>query len=463
MTPGAKRTVLVAATMGSFLAPFMTTSVNVALPAIGTEFDAGAHLLSWIAMTFLLASAVFLVPLGRLADLKGRRRVFTSGLLLFALASAACGLTPSVWLLLVFRILQGVGGAMMFGTGVAMVSSAYPVSERGGAIGVTVGAAYIGMSFGPAAGGLVTFYAGWRALFFLNAVLSAAVFFLVRGKIKTEWAEAKGEPFDFPGALSYGLALLLFMYGLSLLPGGTGFLLSASGLLLGLGFVLWELKTPYPVFAVSLFKGNRTFLFSNAAAFINYSATFGVGFLLSLYLQYVKDLPSREAGAVLMAQPVMQALFSPLAGRLSDRLGARLLATSGMACTAGGLFLLVFVDAATGLPYIAFSLAFLGFGFALFSSPNTTAIMSSVEKRSYGLASASVGTMRLTGQMFSLGLVQLLFSLLMGSGKIGPDLVPGFLAALKAAFGIFTVLCVLGIGASLARGRPAFGAAGGKA
>jgi len=452
-TSATRKAVLAAATMGSFLTPFMTSSVNVTLPSLGREFGVDADFLGWIALAFLLASAVFLVPVGRIADIRGRRRVFTLGTLAYALTSAACGAAPSVWLLLGCRVLQGVGGAGIFGVGVAMLSSAYPPSERGRVIGITVAAAYIGLSLGPAAGGAVTYYAGWRALFFLNAGLGLAVYLLVRGRIEAEWAESKGEPFDAVGAVLYGLFLLALMTGMSLLPRGLGFALAACGLGLGLGFVAWELKASHPVFAVSLFKGNRVFSFSSAAAFVNYSATFGVGFLLSLHLQYVKGLSPWETGAVLMAQPVMQAVFSPMAGRLSDRLGARILATSGMACTAAGLFLLVFVDEATGIPYIAGSIAFLGFGFALFSSPNTTAIMSSVDERHYGLASASVGTMRLVGQMFSLSLVQLMFSLFMGSGRMGPELVPGFLASARYSYLLFTSLCLLGIGASYARGR----------
>jgi len=207
------------------------------------------------------------------------------------------------------------------------------------------------------------------------------------------------------------------------------------------------------VLDIDLFRQNRVFAWSNVAALINYAATFAVAFLLSLYLQYVKGLSPQGAGFVLVASPVVQAIFSPSAGRLSDRIEPRIVASTGMGLTALGLLLLVFVTEQTGLGFIVGSLALIGFGFALFSSPNTNAVMGSVEKKCYGVASAILATMRQTGMMLSMGLVMLIFAVYLGRVQITPEYHAAFLKSMHTAFIVCTVLCLGGIFASLTRGK----------
>jgi MFS family permease len=243
------------------------------------------------------------------------------------------------------------------------------------------------------------------------------------------------------------------MYGFSRLPGIWGICFVLSGVLGVFLFVKWETKTTSPVMNIDLFKKNKVFAFSNLAALINYSATFAVGFLMSLYLQFVKGLHPQEAGVILVSQPIMQAIFSPLAGRLSDRIEPRIFASVGMGLTALGLLLLTLLDQKTTTPFIMGSLILLGLGFALFSSPNTNAVMGSVEGKFYGVASGTLGTMRATGMMFSMGMVMLIFALYIGPNQITPPYYPLFIKSLKTAFIIFTALCVAGIFASLSRGR----------
>jgi len=218
-------------------------------------------------------------------------------------------------------------------------------------------------------------------------------------------------------------------------------------------FGLFEAKTEAPVFNISLFKSNRVFIFSSLAALINYSATYAVGFLLSLYLQYIKALTPQQAGIVMVAQPAIQTVFSPSAGRLSDRIQPRKVASAGMAFTAAGLLMMSFLSKGTELVYIIGSLFIIGLGLALFSSPNTNAIMSSVEKKFYGVASGMLSTMRLTGQMFSMGISTLVFALYIGKVSITPEYYQPFLKSVRIIFVVFTVLCILGIFASLARGK----------
>jgi MFS family permease len=276
---------------------------------------------------------------------------------------------------------------------------------------------------------------------------------LVLWKLKGEWAEARGEKFDYVGSIIYCLTLVAVMCGLSILPRPVG----AASILLGIlglvAFVRWELKQRHPVLSMELFKSNTVFAMSNLAALINYSATFASGFLLSLYLQYIKGLNPRDAGLILVAQPIMMALLSPFAGHFSDHIESRVVASLGMAVTVVGSVMLIFLGPGTSMGYIILSLLILGVGFGFFSSPNTNAIMSSVEKKSLGVAAATLGTMRLTGQTLSLGMATVLFAVFVGKVQITQEYYPQFLASVRTSFIIGSIVCFAGIFISLARGK----------
>ena len=444
--------VLLVAVISAFLTPFMGSSINLALPAIGSEFDVDTIILGWIATAYLLSSAIFLVPFGRLADIYGRKKIFLCGMITFTLASSLLPFSPDIRTLLGFRVLQGMGSSMIFATGLAIVTSVFPPDQRGKAIGFTIASVYAGLSFGPFGGGLLTEYLGWRSIFFFTALMGVVgVYFVIR-RIRGEWAEAAGEPFDLSGSLIYGVSLFFLIFGLSLLPVLPGFIFLFSGAAGIVVFVFYELGKSFPVMQLKLFRNNAVFAWSNLAALINYSATFAVAFIMSLYLQYIKDLSARDAGLVLVAQPVIMALISPLAGRLSDRIEPRLLATAGMAMTTAGLFLLVFVNSMSITCVIA-TLILLGAGFGFFSSPNSNAIMSAVSPKYYGIASGTMGTMRLLGQMFSMGLVMLILSLYMGKEPVILENIQYFLQSIQVVFLVFFFLCFFGIFASYARGK----------
>jgi len=370
-----------------------------------------AILLSWVATSYILATVVSLVPSGRLADIHGRKKVFLYGYILFTISSLLCGLSTSGAMLISFRVLQGIGSAMHFATGIAILISVYPPHQRGRVLGITVAAVYTGLSLGPFLGGLLTEYLTWRSVFLVTVPLGILVILVVLWKLKGEWAEAKGEPFDILGTLIYGLALVAGMLGITMLPALNSLWLITLGLLGIAAFIKWELRVQSPVFDLDLFRKNRVFALSSLAALINYSATFAITFLLSLYLQHIKGLSPQGAGLILVSQPIVQAVVSPFAGRLSDRIEPRIVASIGMTLTTLGLFLFTFIEDGTGLGFIVGCLMLLGLGFALFSSPNTNAIMGSVEKRFYGLASGSVGTMRQLGMMVSMGIATLILHL----------------------------------------------------
>ncbi len=447
-----KMYILIVASLASFLTAFMGSSINIALPRIGSEFNIDAVILSWISTSYLLAAAISLVPSGRLADLYGRKKIFTYGIIIFTIASLISAMSNSIGLLIFSRVLKGVGIGMVFSTSVAIVTSAFPVQERGKAIGYTVAAVYLGLSMGPFIGGILTENFGWRSIFIasvLMGIVSAFITILIKG----EWAEAKNEKMDYVGTIIYALSFSMAIYGFSLLPSvqGAGFIL--FGIIFILIFVYWEVKFDSPMLNVRIFRNNRGFTFSNLAALIHYSATFGITFLLSLYLQYVKDLGPQKAGLILLSQPLVMAIFSPYAGKLSDRIEPRVIATTGMSITFLGLLIFSFLEQDTSILFIVLNSILIGFGYALFSSPNMNSIMSSVEKKFYGVASAMVGTMRLIGQMMSMAVAMVVFALIIGRVEITPEYYFVFLSAVKIAFSIFTGFSFVGILASYYRGN----------
>jgi EmrB/QacA subfamily drug resistance transporter len=448
-----KGAVLLVATMASFLFPFMLSAVNIALPTIGKELSLDAVMLGWIATAYLLSSATFLVPFGRIADIHGRKKIFTCGIVILTLSSLFSGMANSATMLISCRVFQGVGGAMLAGTAVALLTTVFPANERGKVLGINVAATYIGLSLGPVLGGILTHHLGWRSIFFLGALLGLAVIGVVLWKLKGEWAGAKGEKFDFAGSVIYSLGLAALVYGFTLLPAMSGVGLIIGGAI-GLSvFTRWEMRTRSPVLDISLFRKSKAFTLSNLAALINYSATFAITFLISLYLQYIKGFNPERAGLILVAMPAMQAIFSPLAGRLSDRIEPRLIASAGMALTTIGLIIFIFLSEETHLELIIGNLILMGFGFALFSSPNTNAVMSSAPNTAYGVASATLGTMRQVGMVLSMGISMLMFTLYIGRVQITPEYYPLFQQSMKTSFIIFAILCFGGIFASLARGK----------
>lgn len=448
-----KRSVLLVATFAAFLTPFLGSAINLALPSIGKDLNASALGLGWIASSFILSSAIFLLPFGRLADIVGRKKIFTLGILLFTISTFLIIFCRSITSLIILRIFQGVSSAMIFGTSLAIITSVYKPGERGRAMGINITAVYLGLSTGPIIGGLLTQHFGWRSIFAFLVPFGVISVILIMRKIRTEWAEARGEKFDWKGSLIYGVSLASFMYGFSKLPQVSGWLFLAAGVILGILFLLFEKKIGNPVFDISLILRNRVFAFSGIAALIHYSATSATGFFISLYLQYLHGLDARSAGLVMISQPIAMTLLSPVAGRLSDKRNPGVIASVGMALTATGLILLCFITQDTPHYLIIPLLILMGTGFGLFSSPNSNAIMSSVEKKHLGVASGVVGTMRMVGQMLSMGIAMMLLALYIGRQPIGPDTYQGLLAGMKTGFVIFSGLCIAGIFASLARNK----------
>lgn len=448
-----KRVVLFIVVFTSFLSPFMGASVNIALPTISKEFGMQAVSMSWISMGFTLTSAIFMVPLSKLADIIGRKKIFLIGNIIFTLSTAVCMLAVSGESLIIARAFQGLGSAMFYSTGMAILTSVFPIKERGKAIGYTVSAVYLGLSAAPVIGGFLTQYLGWRSLFAVVLPFCLFVIFSTLKTLKSEWIDAQDDKLDLVSSAVFMLSISLLMYGFSKLPDSHAIILAVAGLIGVIVFVIMEFRAKYPILNMHLFKENRVFAFSNLAAFINYAATYAVSFILSLYLQYVKGYQPQQAGLVLIAQPILMMLVSTVSGRLSDKYDSRILSSWGMSIIVIGLLMMIFVDQNTHISYLTVGLLILGTGFGLFSSPNTNAVMSSVDKRFLGTASATIGTMRLTGQMMSMGISTMIIHMFLGNAKLTHENSLTFLSSAKVMFVVFTVLCFAGIFASLARGK----------
>ncbi|HOW03655.1 MFS transporter [Methanospirillum hungatei] len=451
--PGISLSTLIIAVCCGFLTPFDLSAVNIALPTIAGEFSLDAIELSWVSSAYLLASAAFLVPFGRIGDIFGRKKILTGGVILFTLSSMGMIFSASSLMLISFRLIQGVGASMIFGTAVAILTSVTEPTRRGQALGIYTTSVYIGLSAGPFIGGFLTDEFGWKSIFLINVPIGILIIALILFYLKGEWADAAGERFDLKGALIYGSSLTAVMIGFSEIPQVAGFFALGLGIILLALFIWLEHRERYPLIRVSMFRTNRVFACSNVAALINYGSTFAITFFLSLYLQYIRGFDPQEAGFILVTQPVVQAIFSSYAGSLSDRIEPAKISSLGMGIIAVGLVSLSFLSPDTSTIWLMVILAVLGFGFALFSSPNTNAIMSSVEKRYYGIASGTLGTMRLLGQMLSMGIAMMIIAVVVGKVDITPDMTDELMIAMNIGFMVFSVMCFIGIYFSMVRGN----------
>lgn len=440
-------------TLASFMTAFMGSSINIALPVIGDEFNANALLLSWLSTAYIVTTAALLLPVGKLTDIYGRTRFFKVGIILFTTGSILSAISFNTIMLLIFRIIQGVGSSFIFSCSTAILVSVFPLSQRGRVLGINTAAVYTGLSSGPFLGGLITQNLNWRGIFYINALIGIILIVINTIYLKHEWQELEDHKYDYRGATVYILSIILLMTSVSFFPEPVGYLLLAVSVFSFVMLYSIESKTEHPIFNINLFRSNKTFTMSNTAALINYSATFAISFLMSFYLQSVKMLNPEDAGIILITQPVMQALFSPISGRLSDKTEPGYVASAGMGLLTVGLIIFCFLSKNTSYVLIVANLAMMGLGFALFSSPNVNAIMSSVEKKYYGVASSTLASMRMIGQMFSMGIVIIIFSIFIGSEKISAANQDAFLTSLQTAFVLFSVLCFLGIFASLSRGK----------
>ena len=438
--------------LSAFATPMMLSATNVALPAIANKFALSAVMLSWIPMAYLMASAMFILVFGRIADIVGRKQVFIIGTVAIIVSSILTAMSINSAMLLLGRFLQGLSAAMLYATQMAIVSSVTRPEQRGKAIGLAVSAIYLGLAAGPFLGGVATDYLGWRANFLLHIPISLVVLYIGVTKVHGDWMGEKSKV-DITGAILFGFSIILLCVGLTNVQSLVSLPLLAMCLLCLSVFVRHVLVIQNPIWDIRLLVVNSIFARSCGASLIMYTATYANVVLLSLYLQHVKTFSASLAGLVLMIQPISMAVLAPVAGKLSDFTEPRILATAGMILTAFGLFTLSTLTATSQVLLVVFALAMTGIGFSFFSAPNTNAIMGSVEKKDYGSASGAAATTHILGQLASMVLVGFVMSWVLGNQLIDDRNLLALEHAIQLSFGIAAAICILGVYLSATRGK----------
>lgn len=435
-----------------FLTPFMFSAVGVALPTIGREFSAGAVHLGLIEMVYILGLALFLLPLGRFADIHGRKKVFLTGTFLMIFATVALSLASNIQFLIIFRLIQGICAAMITSTSFAMLTSVFPPEKRGRAMGVVVSCVYLGISAGPTLAGLMVQYLNWRWIFYSAVPIELAAFLFALTRLKGEWAGARGERFDWFGSAIYMAALAAIIVGIVESHQFASAKWFASAGVVGMAiFLVYESRIKSPLLPLMDILGNKIFLYSNLATWLNYAASFGITFFFSIYLQVIRGISPRNAGFILVFQPLIQAICSPVAGRMSDRYPPAHIATAGMAFCTMGLGFASMLTATTPFIMIYGVLILMGLGFGFFSTPNSTAIMASIAPRDYGMASSMIATMRTTGMLTSMTLITVLLSYFLGNQPVTPATGIQFVLTMHTAMILFSVMGLFAMFFSMGR------------
>jgi len=435
--------------LASFATSFAGSSLNVSIVSIGADFPVPAATLSWLVTAFGICTVSLGLPMGRLGDLSSRRTLLKVGLVLFILANLSAAFAPSMNFMIALRIIQGFGSACMMATNQAILVDAYPPQIRGRMLGFSTSAVYIGLATGPVVGGFITQNIGWRVVFLFIATLGALALLFSLGRLPANSSRAESgslvSQLDIPGMLLYSGGLATLTWSLNKLPGNlTIYIVLCIGVSLLAGFVWWELRAPSPLLNMNIFKSGPSFILANLAAFMNYSATFAVTYLLSIYLQRIKGFGADISGIVLVTAPIMQATVSMIAGRLSDSFAPHRLASIGCSLCATSLLSFVFVTPQSSMVHIFANLVLLGMGIGFFASPNTNVVMNQVPRSDLGFASSFLGTMRSFGQVTSMAVIAMIMTSFLHNQPIQQADPTTLAQVMRICFIIFSVICVLG-------------------
>lgn len=454
--------VLVAVGLGTFMSALDGSVVNVTLPLVSGYFQRDVAAVEWVVTVYLLVVSSLLLLFGRLGDMRGHKRSYMAGFVIFVFSSALCGMAVSVPMLVGSRALQAVGAAMIFANSPAILTRTFPPSQRGQVLGLQGMMTYLGSMTGPLLGGWLAQTFSWRAVYYINlpvgliACLLCIIF--IANDQRTPLPEEK---FDFPGAVTFSLGLILLLLGLNQghawgwlsLPTLACLLIS---LLLIIVFIRIENRSPYPMLDLTLFR-SRVFSASTASAALNYVSIYSVTFLMPFYLIEGRGFSPSQAGLFLTAQPLMMVVTTPLSGWLSDRIGSRILSTLGMGILSLGLFLLSRFSPATPPAVIVASLAVVGLGTGMFVSPNNSALLGSAPRGRQGIASAVLAEARNVGMVLGVGIAGAVYSsalAILGEDMITQAVTYGFLVAAGAAFIGVIVSSVRGNETKTEKGKP---------
>ncbi len=457
---------LILTSIGAFMPPLDGSILAVALPVMGAELHLSFAATLWAQATYLVTMALLLIPLGRWSDQPGRLNAYLGGAGIFTLGSLLAALAGGAPMLLLGRVVQGIGGALLGATSAALVTVAFPKEQRGKALGINVMAVYAGLSVGPPLGGFLVEHFGWRSIFLVNLPVGAMVLLWGWPLRRLELPPHGRARIDMAGAALLACAFTALLVPLTFASHWGWVTARTWGPLvlvvpLLAAFLAWERRVAVPLVDLDLLQANRLFAAANLAALLNYMALYAIGLLTAAHLQLALNLKPRLAGWILLGQPLTQAILAPLAGRLSDRFGSRMLATSGMAAVALGMLLLGHFGGGTALGPMVASLAVVGLGLAAFSAPNTNAVMGAVAPNQLSLAGAFLSTMRVTGMALSVALLGGIAAHDLGPGGWkalvagGADTasIAAFVHGYRTAMLVGAGLALLGAGASLVRGQ----------
>ena len=421
-----------AVAIGTFASVADHGSVTVALPTIAGHFQVDLPTVQWVVISFALTVSALLMPMGRLSDIMGRKEVFLIGSLIAAVGAAMAGFAPAYMVLVIARVLQGVGNAMTQGTGMAIITSIFPPSERGKAIGMIMTIVGTGAVAGPAVGGVLVDTLGWRWAFYYNVPLAlvgmAASLVVLEGRQRQfeHGHSSASQSFDWPGAALSTAALVAFLLtimnthkvGLSspyIFGGITGCLALLAG------FIWWELRTPSPMLDLRQFKA-RTFSFGVSAAFLTFLGSSSVLFLTPFYLQKVLGFEPMEAGLMVVPGAACMAILGPLSGHLSDRFGWRKFTVGGLCLSVAGLAMLSRVSEGTSAFMVVPALMLQSSGMGVFYSPNTSSILSVVQREKYGVVTAFLNLIRNGANVASVAIATAIVTATMGVLGYEPSL-----------------------------------------
>ena len=402
---------------------------------------------NWVTIIFLLVVAVLSVPAGQISGKYGLKKVTIISVVLFIIISIANVLVTSQEQFLACRLILGIALSFINVTSMAMIVNAFPPEERGKALGINITGVYVGLSLSPVIGGILNYNLGWRSVVLFGVPFLFVILALLLTRIDDEWSSFKNLPLDLKGSFAYGIGMVLFMYGFTILNTQLGVILTVLGVMILLIFAWIELKQAHPVFDIRFFK-NHKFLSANFASLCAYLATYAVTTILNYHLQYIKGFDSQTAGMILLVAPLCQVILAPLAGRFSDRFVPQILAAIGMALGTLSLILFSFLDSTTSIEFLFVAMILYGIGFGLFSPPNTNVIMGSVPPKDTSVASAAVATMRTVGQAMSMGILTLVFAFVMGDVPIIQQYYPLLIQSCQITCIICVVLCIASVFAS---------------
>lgn len=447
-----QRAALQVAVLTAFLTTFSASCMNMSVPNMESDFQVNAAAIGWVMTAYIMATAAMSIPFGKIADVKGRRKVMVTGICGYMISSLVLFFVPQFGLLIAARVIQGVFSSMLFATNNAILISVYPPEKKGQMLGISISSTYIGLAAGPVLGGFINHYLGWRFIFLITAVLAGIAFILaLRGVPRIPVEENHKKP-DILGNILFVAAIVISLYGLSNLSVMKfGWLILVIGLVIGALFVVLELKADNPVVRISMFTKCRAFTFSNFAALLNYASTYAISYLMSIYLQLVKGFDSQVAGIIMVSMPIVQAIFTPYMGKLSDRVKPHKLASLGMGVCAIGLVLFALLGVNTSLGFIIVALLICGMGYAIFSSPNTNAILSLVKKEEYAIANSILSTMRTVGQSISMAVVTIVVGMTLGNVALEHSSPEQLVNTMHIMFVICVIMCVAGVFLSLQR------------